>query len=220
MMPLPPKAHKWLWRGWARRGQILAWCGRAGALLVLLAALLWRLAPGNAFAQVDWALATWMKLSLAPTQTKPPNQPTAPPDLPPSVRLFIRLALPYALQAHQALRWQTSVIPAQWGLEHGWYVPDAQGFNWGNTTYAPGCPRYGRFCYAATPAEGLREYAYTASLHFYDGVRAAIPQGADAVAVALGVSPWDEGHYGGAAHPGTSLLTILHEFNLYRFDEP
>src|SRR5689334_5068945 len=135
MMPLPPKSRKWLWRGWARRCQILVWCGRAGALLVLLAALLWRLAPGNAFAQVDWALATWMKLSLAPTQTKPPSQPTVPPDLPPSVRLFIRLALPYALQAHQALRWQTSVILAQWGLEHGWYVPDAQGYNWGNTTY-------------------------------------------------------------------------------------
>jgi hypothetical protein len=141
-----------------------------------------------------------------------------PADLPPNVRAFVRLALPYALQAHQSLGWQTSVLLAQWGLEHGWQVPDAQGYNWGNTEYAPGCPKPGRFCYAPTPAEGLREYVYTARLPFYDGVRAAVPNGANAVAVALGVSPWDEGHYTADGYPGDSLLAIMRQFNLYRFD--
>ncbi len=145
--------------------------------------------------------------------------PAIPRDLPDNVYSFIELALPYAAQAHQTLGWPLSVVLAQWGLEHGWSVPDAQGYNWGNTEYAPGCPYAGsRFCYADTPAEGLREYIYTAQLPWYDGVRAAVPQGADATALALGESPWDAGHYGGADHPGSSLLAIMRSFNLYRFD--
>jgi hypothetical protein len=169
---------------------------------------------------VSWLAVAWQPTPL-PTATPQPTPLTSvPPDLPANVRSFLQLALPYAVQAHQALGWQTSVILAQWGLEHGWYVPDSQGYNWGNTEYAPGCPyRVGsRFCYAATPAEGTREYIYTAQLRYYDGVRAAIPQGADATAVALGVSPWDEGHYTKTGQPGSSLLAILHDFNLYRFD--
>jgi hypothetical protein len=156
-----------------------------------------------------------------PTPTPSPSQSPltdAPADLPPNVRAFIHLALPYAQQAYTRLSWQTSVILAQWGLEHGWTVPDAQGYNWGNTEYAPGCPKPGRFCYAPTPAEGLREYVYTAQLHYYDGVRAAVPQGADATAVALGQSPWDEGHYTADGSPGDALLRLMREFNLYRFD--
>jgi hypothetical protein len=203
------------------RARVLAWCGRTGGLLVVLATLLWwATGPGSAFAQVPWDLAAWMP-GPSPTATPPgqaSRQPAVPDDLPANVRAFVLLALPYALQANGALGWQTSVILAQWGLEHGWQVPDAQGYNWGNTEYAPGCSRPGRFCYAPTPSEGLREYIYTASLSFYDGVRAAVVRGADATAVALGESPWDEGHYGGAAHPGSSLLAILRAFNLYRLD--
>jgi hypothetical protein len=164
-------------------------------LLVALAVVLWHLSqPGSASAQVPWALAAWMP-GPAPTPTPSGGalgQPPVPADLPANVRAFVRLALPYALEAHAALGWQTSVILAQWGVEHGWHVPDAQGYNWGNTEYAPGCPKPGRFCDAPTPAEGLREYLYTARLPFYDGVRAAVPRGADATAVALGESPWDE----------------------------
>jgi hypothetical protein len=211
-------SRHWDWR--TRRGDVLAWSGRTLALLLLLAVFIVRLQPGNAWAQMNWALAFWTKPSPAPTQTASvPGQPTVPADLPAPVQSFIVLALPFALQAHQQLGWQTSVVLAQWGLEHGWHVPDAQGYNWGNTTYAPGCPKHGRFCYASSPAEGLREYVYTAQLHFYDGVRAAVPRGADAVAVALGESLWDEGHYGGAAHPGASLLKLLHTYDLYRFDQ-
>jgi hypothetical protein len=145
--------------------------------------------------------------------------PTIPADLPANVQSFIVIALPYAVQAHDALGWPISVLLAQWGLEHGWSVPDAQGYNWGNTEYAPGCPYQGsRFCYASTPAEGLREYIYAARLSYYDGVRAAVKDGAAATALALGESPWDTGHYGGADHPGASLLAIMSNFNFYRFD--
>lgn len=148
-----------------------------------------------------------------------PKLPAIPTDLPGNVQRFVKLALPYAVQAHQQLGWPVSVVLAQWGLEHGWHVPDAQGYNWGNTTYAPGCPYHGsRFCYASTPKEGLREYVYTARLSYYDGVRAAVEKGAEATALALGRSPWDEGHYGGAAHPGSLLVGILRNFNFYRFD--
>lgn len=164
-------------------------------------------------------LATDSQASSAPSTTSGAALPAIPDDLPDNVRSFITLALPYAVQAHQALGWPTSVLLAQWGLEHGWSVPDAQGYNWGNTEYAPGCPYAGsRFCYADTPAEGLREYIYTAQLNYYDGVRAAVAQGADATALALGESPWDAGHYGGADQPGSSLLAIMHNFNFYRFD--
>jgi hypothetical protein len=205
-----------IWKGLLpRRGQVKDWCGGA-ALLLALVALLWRLGqPGNVFAQAPWAFAVWMP---TPVQSTASSKPTMPADLPGDVRGFISLALPYARQAHQTLSWQTSVILAQWGLEHGWHVPDAQGYNWGNTEFAPGCEKPGRFCYAPTPAEGLREYLYTARLHFYDGVRAAVPHGANGTAVALGVSPWDEGHYTDDGHPGDSLLRIMRKFNLYRFD--
>jgi hypothetical protein len=164
--------------------------------------------------------------SVAISPTSKPAKPAAPPglpaipnDLPANVHNFVVIALPYAVQAHEELGWHTSVFLAQWGLEHGWHVPDAQGYNWGNTTYAPGCPYHGsRFCYANTPSEGLRQYVYTAHLHYYDGVRAASSRGPDATALALGKSPWDAGHYGGAEDPGSALLKIMKNFNLYRLD--
>jgi hypothetical protein len=205
-------------RLWANRDQLKDWCSGGVLLLLVLIAFLFRLEqPGDVFAPTSWQLSVWVP---TPVQTSEGayGQPTVPADLPHNVRAFVRLALPYALQAHQALGWQTSVLLAQWGLEHGWQVPDAQGYNWGNTEYAPACPKPGRFCYAPTPAEGLREYLYTAHLPFYDRVRAAVPYGADAVAVALGESPWDEGHYTADGHPGDSLLAIMRQFNLYRFD--
>jgi hypothetical protein len=156
--------------------------------------------------------------AVSPTATSP-KLPTIPTDLPNNVRSFVKLALPYAVQAHEDLGWPISMLLAQWGLEHGWTAPDAQGYNWGNTTYAPNCPYQGsHFCYASTPQEGLREYVYTARLSYYDSVRAAVPQGAEATALALGRSPWDAGHYGGADNPGSALLTIMRNFNFYRFD--
>ncbi len=141
--------------------------------------------------QLAWEQTSAGAVQHQPVVTPQKAKSSLPANLPANVRAFLEMALPYAVQAHQALGWQTSVILAQWGLEHGWNVPDAQGYNWGNTTYAPGCPYQAgsRFCYASTPEEGLREYIYTAQLPWYKPVLAAVPQGADAVAIALGESP-------------------------------
>ena len=133
-------------RRWAQHRETVLRCGEAGMGLFVVVALLWRLAGGGVFAQVSWGLAVWAPPPTSTATQAVAGQPTVPADLPPKVRAFVALALPYALQAHQMLTWQTSVILAQWGLEHGWSVPDAQGYNWGNTEYAPGCLKPGRFC--------------------------------------------------------------------------
>lgn len=67
-------------------------------------------------------------MSPAATATRT-KLPAIPNDLPDNVRSFITIALPYALRVHQELKWQTSVLLAQWGFEHGWSVPDSQGYN-------------------------------------------------------------------------------------------
>ena len=162
--------------------------------------------------------------AINPPATPPtasgPQIPGVPNDLPANVHDFVVIALPYALQAHRLLAWPTSMLLAQWGLEHGWSVPDANGYNWGNTTFAPGCQYHGsRFCYAPTRAEGLREYVYTAQLSYYAGVAPAAKQsGADAAAQELGRSPWDAAHYASMGQQGFLLLAIMRDFNFYRFD--
>jgi hypothetical protein len=153
-----------------------------------------------------------------------PHMPSVPTNLPAYVYAFITRALPYAFQAHLDLGWQTSVIVAQWGLEEGWFVPSATGYNWGNVRSVPGAPTtsgshlVGSFAYAPTPAAGLRYYLYAAHLSYYLGVTMAASQGADATAVALGRSPWDGGHYTDIGQPGSSLLAILRTYDLYRLD--
>jgi hypothetical protein len=234
--PLPAAADLWLIAGPTRTGASqhgpLSMRLRVQVVLLVLALLVLFGAQGfvahlagecgTQSKQSCLSLSLFQPLSgsqASAVATSAGGLPIIPDDLPGNVRGFIALALPYAVQAHEALGWPTSVVLAQWGLEHGWSVPDAQGYNWGNTEYAPGCPyQWSRFCYADSPAEGLREYIYTAQLHYYDSVRAAVPKGADATALALGKSPWDAGHYGGAAQPGSSLLSIMRHFNFYRFD--
>lgn len=168
--------------------------------------------------------------SLTPRAGVVELPPAATPwlaDLPAKVASFVRLALPYAFQAHQALGWQTSVILAQWGLEQGWYVPSYTGYNWGNVGLMPGVPSVpglnvpgspSGFSYAATPADGERVYVMAARLPYYIPVTQAAPAGPDATAVALGNSPWDAGHYTNIGQPGSSLLAIMRGYNLYRFD--
>ncbi len=163
-----------------------------------------------------------------PTPRPAPAIPAIPNDVPANVHGFLVLAMPYAVQAHQALGWPTSVIMAQWGLEHGWFVPDYTGYNWGNVSAIAGEPSVGginvpgspaAFAYARTPADGLRYFLSAARLPYYAGVAPAARQGgADAAAVALGHSPWDAGHYTNIGQPGSSLLAIMRDFNFYRFD--
>lgn len=156
------------------------------------------------------------------------NSPYLLTNLPPTISSFITFALPYALQAHKALGWQTSVILAQWGLEVGWHVPTYTGYNWGNVgampgvptvpgTSAPGSPP--AFSYAASPADGVRIYIMAARLPYYDQVFQAVPYGAVDTAVALGRSPWDAGHYTNRGQPGSSLLDIMQRYHLLLLDD-
>jgi LysM repeat protein len=134
---------------------------------------------------------------------------------------FIQLALPYARKAHTATGWPVSMILAQWGVEHGWKLPGFTGYNWGNVRPVPGQPTTGasRFAYAATPEIGLSDYLEVAGLSYYRKIAPAAHTGADAAAVELGRSPWDAGHYGGAANPGSSLLRVMKSLNLYQYDK-
>lgn len=141
---------------------------------------------------------------------------------------FIQFALPFAQSAHQQTGWPVSMILAQWGLEHGWLVPGFTGYNWGNVGALPGVPEVASggawgapayFAYARTPQDGVNYYVAVAHLSFYGGVgHAARHGGPNAAARALGASPWDAAHYTGIGDPGSSLIIIMHAFNLYRFD--
>ena len=164
----------------------------------------------------------------SPTPTVAPALPAIPNDLPVNVHHFVTIALSYAVQAHQALAWPTSLILAMWGLEQGWSVPSYTGYNWGNVSAIQGEPSVGginvpgspaAFAYARTPADGLRYFLSAARLPYYMLVAPAAKQGGpDAAAVALGRSPWDANHYTVTGMPGSSLLAILHDFNFYRLD--
>jgi LysM repeat protein len=142
---------------------------------------------------------------------------------------FIQFALPFAQSAHQQTGWPVSMILAQWGLEHGWLVPGFTGYNWGNVGALPGVPEVASggawgapayFAYAPTPQDGVNYYVSVAHLSFYQGVGyAARHGGPNAAAKALGTSPWDAGHYTGIGDPGSSLIIVMHAFNLYHYDK-
>jgi LysM domain len=141
---------------------------------------------------------------------------------------FIKYVLPYARRAHDDTGWPLSMILAQWGLEQGWETPRFTGYNWGNCgavpnepmvpgTSAPGSPD--NFAYAPAPEDGLRIYLHVAHLGYYTEIAPAAKQGADAAARALGRSPWDAGHYTNHDDPGSSLIAIMQDFNLYQYDK-
>jgi len=171
-------------------------------------------------------MTQWAQTSAAPARPAPAVPPTYGSAS--NVREFIQLALPYARQAHTETGWPTSVILAQWGLEHGWRIPGFTGFNWGNVAALPGEPTVNgiavpgsppRFAYASTPQAGLNDYVRVAHLGYYSAVApAGQAGGADAAARALGRSPWDAGHYTDHGDPGSSLISILRVYNLYWYD--
>lgn len=157
-----------------------------------------------------------------PAVSNPPKLGTAR-----GVKQFIAFVLPYARRAHAQTGWPTSLILAQWGVEHGWRLPGYTGYNFGNCGAIPGEPTIGglnvpgspsAFSYARTPEDGLRQYVHVAHLGYYRAVAPAARSGVDAAARALGRSPWDAGHYTDHADPGSSLLAVLHVYNLYWYD--
>jgi LysM repeat protein len=144
------------------------------------------------------------------------------------VKAFITFVMPYARQAHDVTGWPISMILAQWGLEQAWRVPGYTGFNFGNVAALPGEPTVNgiavpgspaAFAFAKTPQDGLRYYIRVAHLSYYSRVApAARSGGPDAAARALGASPWDAGHYTSISSPGSSLVRLIHAYNLYVYD--
>ena len=128
--------------------------------------------------------------------------------------------MPYARLASQQTGWPVSVILAQWGQEHGWQLPDFDGWNLGNEKAYGNQPiTASGFCIAANPQIGLAQYLHVAALPYYDAIApAARLGGADAAARALGASPWDAGHYTHDNNPGDDLLSQMRTYNLYQYD--
>lgn len=139
---------------------------------------------------------------------------------------FVTTMLPYARRASQTLGWPVSMILAQWGVEHGWTLPDFDKWNEGNvkafnspTGICYGASVVRDFCAPKTPGAGVAIYIHSAQLHYYSGIAVAARQGGpDAAARALGNSPWDAGHYTSDNSPGDSLLHAMRAFDLYRYD--
>lgn len=184
------------------------------------------LAPGGAVASAGKSVAAGATAPAAPATA--PAPPALSGGSATGAQAFIQFVLPYAREAHVATGWPTSLILAQWGLEQGWHVPSYTGYNFGNCGAIPGVPLVpglnvpgspAAFAYAPTPQDGVRIYVYVAHLPFYAAVApAAASGGPDAAARALGESPWDAAHYTAIGEPGSSLLSILHTFNLYWYD--
>ncbi len=156
-----------------------------------------------------------------------PSGPTPQPVTSPEA--FIQAMLPYAEQAHQDLGWPVSVVLAQMGVEHGWRLPDFDGWNLANSRpfldpNGDGGVCYNQsiirnFCYASTPWIGLAIYEHCAHLSYYSAIaRAAQSGGALAAAQALGQSPWDAGHYAAGGIAGQALINAMNTFNLRQYD--
>jgi hypothetical protein len=129
---------------------------------------------------------------------------------------FIAALAPWANWCSPQTGVDRSVILAQWALETGWGSSVA----WLEGHNPAGISGGGHPLSYSSVQEGMNAYVETMRLEYYNGVRQARPQGAIAQAKALGISPWDAGHYGGAANPGSTLVAIIEQHNLQRFDAP
>lgn len=227
-VPLPPRA------GAKARNHRLAFAGMLGALLVVLLIFV-PIAHGAGFSVPSIGAQGGLAEYPTPTPTAVPIYPDHP--FASGIGDFICVALPFARLVQQrelaaGLRypWYVSMILAQWGVEHGWNIPDYTGYNWGNSSAIPGFPSVGgtgavgspgAFAYAYTPLQGVGIYVAFTQMGFYSGVTAAYPNGPWAQAIAMGQSPWDAGHYAeGGGGPGASLINVMRTFNLTRFDNP
>ncbi|MBE3590934.1 MAG: glucosaminidase domain-containing protein [Firmicutes bacterium] len=134
---------------------------------------------------------------------------------PAHVQAFIDRVMPYARRAAAATGLPVSVILAQWGAESGWGRNDvARQNNLGAIYGSSGFRSY------ASLDEFTDDWIRVLHLPYYDAVRAAAATGdADAVARALGESPYDNGHYcQGDGTPGSFLIQIMDDFDLRDFD--
>lgn len=161
------------------------------------------------------------------TSTPFPRGPTPRPVASPAA--FIATMLPFAQQLHHDLGWPVSVTLAQMGVEHGWRLPDFDGWNLANSKVFPDpngdggvCFRQASirsFCVAPTPQIGVAIYEHVAHLAYYTAIgQAARSGGAQAAARALGQSPWDAGHYALNGVPGGALIAAMNTYHLTQYD--
>ncbi|HET9111465.1 MAG TPA: hypothetical protein VFN78_11610 [Ktedonobacterales bacterium] len=161
------------------------------------------------------------------TPTPFPLGPTPRPVSTPAA--FITTMLPFAQQLHHDLGWPVSVTLAQMGVEHGWRLPDFDGWNLANSKVFPDpagdggvCFRQASvrdFCYAPTPQIGVAIYEHVAHLSYYAAIgQATRSGGAMAAARALGQSPWDAGHYALNGVPGGALIAAMNTYHLDQYD--
>ncbi len=228
VVALPPRP------GAKERTHRLALAGAIGAILVLMLAVV-PMVHGAGISVPSWLAQSQLAMYPTITPTPVPVYPVHP--VASGVGDFICVALPFARLAQQREiarglphPWYVSLTIAQWGFEQGWNIPGYTGYNWGNSSAIPGFPAVGginvpgspsAFAYAYTPVQGVEIYTTFTLMSFYTGVAAAYPYGAIAQAYALGQSPWDAGHYHeGGGPPGATLVTIINEFGLQRFDNP
>lgn len=203
----------------------------AAALLLMAAISFVPLAQAKGSPLAQWLSGANAFAIPTPTATPVPLYPSTP--YVSGEYGFVCVALPFARLAQQKMLdegmahpWYVSVMLAQWGVEQGWTLPGYTGYNWGNVSAVAGYPAIGglavagspsAFAYAYTAIQGLDEYVLFTKGGYYAGVTDAYPQGPVAQAIALGESPWDAAHYGGA---GRTLLSVMSAFGLQRFDNP
>lgn len=200
-------------------------------LITVVVLVLVSFTPLSALARPILPWTAKQNLALIPTPT--PSRPVVWGE-----HDFVCAALPFARLAQQGIvtgpraqphPWYVSVILAQWGIEQGWHVPSYTGYNWANSsalagfpsvsgTNQPGSPS--AFAYADSAEQGVQVYVAFVQNGLYDAVSTAYAQGPEAQAYAIGASPWDAAHYTASGQPGSTIISVLHTFNLKRLDQP
>lgn len=148
---------------------------------------------------------------------------------------FFAQALPYAQEGHRRTGIPVSVILAQWGLEsaYGTSYIAKQGSNYagiklgsakgnqdGSIQSPDGSGPYG--LYASWDRFTNHWSAILEDSAAYAGVRQAVAAGSspEAVAVALGTSPWAESGYKRSGQVGQGLLDVIKLNGLDKYDPP
>ena len=128
---------------------------------------------------------------------------------------FWPIALPWAVEAHNATGVDVSVVLSQWAIETAyggadWLPPRNNPGNVGNFT-AGGQMNY------PTLAAGVEGYIQCMDQNYYIRVRTSA--GWYAQCLALGQSPWASGRYAlPGSYPGSELIYVVQNYNLTQYD--
>lgn len=124
---------------------------------------------------------------------------------------FFNKMRPYAMRVEKETGIPASVTLAQWALESGF-----ESSSWvGHNNYS-GIRRNGRFEQYDTIDDFVDDHIRVLNLSYYDKVRQAALEGRspEEIALLLGESPWDEGHYLKDGVAGKKLLDLMRGWGL------